>query len=644
MCLDAAVVIASYSLMLSFRFQEHIPAVFGIHGSNYWVFMALAVASHVLLNWLFHVYSIVNRYVGLSQALWIVEASALTTALLLTVALLWPAGSHLMPLSVVILGGACALVSMVGLRFYSRVFQTHSLANVQADRRLLLVGAGRAADMILRGLDHERPPDMRVVGLVDDDPALRGRRLHNYKVLGTVDSVESLVAKHGVSDALIAIPSATAEELGRIHGLLRGTGARIRTVPTVSELIGGRVSIADARDINVEDLLGRPDLSASAPTLTDCLRGQRVAVTGAAGSIGAELCRQIVAARPELLLLIDRDESGLYRVHEDLRARGFVDYVIAPTNILQGRKLDSLFDRYSPNIVFHAAAFKHVSLMEQWPDEAVINNVKGTMLVARTAGRHAVRHFVNISTDKAADPISVMGATKHLGELAVQALAREYRGTQYCSVRFGNVLGSNGSMLPVFRQQIRSGGPVMITHPDMTRYVMSIAEAVHLLVQALSLTTDSGVDRASDIPAGGKNVYVLDMGEPVRIVDLATRLISFYCEPGSEVEIAYSGIRPGEKLEERLFGSDERAVPTRHPKILLACASPGELNAAIGRMQSAQLLQSIDSLVALAELHPHREEVVRRLADLIPSYHPFLLPPAVSPRADSPVSSESGLN
>ena len=198
MCLDAATVGASYSLMLTFRFQEHIPAVFGIHGSNYWVFMALAVATHLVLNWVFHVYAIVTRYVGLSQALWIVEASALTTALLLTVVILWPGGSHLMPVSVVVFGGACALVCMVGLRFYSRVFQTHSLANVQADRRLLLVGAGRAADMILRGLDHERPANLRIVGLVDDEPALRGRRLHNYKVLGTIDDVDAVVTKYGV--------------------------------------------------------------------------------------------------------------------------------------------------------------------------------------------------------------------------------------------------------------------------------------------------------------------------------------------------------------------------------------------------------------------------------------------------------------
>ncbi len=344
--------------------------------------------------------------------------------------------------------------------------------------------------------------------------------------------------------------------------------------------------------------------------ISDFIQGRTVLVTGAGGSIGSELCRQIARFDPGRLILVDHDESSLYDLHERLQNMGYRRYVLCPANILEKRKLDKLFALHRPRLVFHAAAYKHVPMMELNPDEAVLNNVQGTLLVAETAARYGVERFVNISTDKAVDPCNVMGATKRAGELIMRMFSERHPGTLFASVRFGNVLGSQGSVIPVFRSQIENGGPVVITHPEMTRYFMLIEEAVQLLLQAAIMLDEDGFD-----PRRNLNTFVLEMGEPVSIVELAQRMIDFYWEDQTRaIGVEFCGLRPGEKLDERLVYHYEEAVTTSHALIKRVCAKPGVSVNGHGE----HFEHGLHDLIGLAQDHGDSREVIDALMDMRP--------------------------
>jgi FlaA1/EpsC-like NDP-sugar epimerase len=366
-------------------------------------------------------------------------------------------------------------------------------------------------------------------------------------------------------------------------------------------------------------------VAADLAAIAGYLAGRRVLITGAGGSIGSELSRQIAAFGPGSLLLVDRDESALYHLHEDLKARGdAATYTLIPTDILQWAKMERLFREHRPEVVFHAAAFKHVPLMELHPDEAVLNNVKGTRIVAGLAGRYGAERVINISTDKAVDPVNVMGATKRATERLLQRLASRHPRTRYCSVRFGNVLGSRGSVVPIFQQQIANGGPVTITHPDMTRYLMMIEEAVQLVLQAAALAEEVPEERWCDLPdplagCGTHGVFVLEMGRPVNIVDLATQMIGLlYHDTERAIALEVTGIRPGERLHEQLFCHDEESVPTCHPMVHLARARPGN-----GSVLPADFDHRLGELLRVAERHAEPQEIIEALAACVPGYDPF---------------------
>ncbi|MHB0980930.1 MAG: polysaccharide biosynthesis protein [Thermoleophilia bacterium] len=657
MVIDVAIVVLAYYLALAFRFAGHIPEYLAYSSRNFLIFAALASVTHLLANRLAAVYAIVNRYVGLPQALRVGYASVAATAVLLVVTELWPGEQHLLPLSVVLLGGLMAGVIMTGVRFYGRVFHEHSLTNVGHERRLLLVGAGQAADMIMREIHRNPALRARVVGLLDDDPALQGMRPHNHPVLGRVADVLRVVHEHDVSEILICIPSATSDEMARIHRTLRHAGVPIKTLPSLQTLVDGAASLADARALNIEDLLGRPRVHTDLGAIAAYLQGRRVLITGAGGSIGSELSRQIAGFRPEELVLVDRDESALYQLHEDLKRRGFAGYELVPANILRRAKMERLFERYRPQVVFHAAAFKHVPLMELHPDEAVLNNVRGTLVVAELAGEASVERFVNISTDKAVDPVNVMGATKRAAEHVVRMLSARHPATRYCSVRFGNVLGSRGSVVPIFERQIKAGGPVTITHPEMTRYFMMIPEAVQLVLQAAALVEeiparaatagDNGNGGATSAAPSGHGdtpappahygAFVLEMGEPVRIVDLARQMIEFLANGGAgSIDMEFTGLRPGERLHENLICSGECPAPTSHPLIKLALLDSAAGAAAADTGTAAPHTNGrnvsdlppdfeahLASLLALADRHALSEQLIVGLRACVPTYEPF---------------------
>ncbi|MHB9149555.1 MAG: polysaccharide biosynthesis protein [Thermoleophilia bacterium] len=626
MSVDMVMVAACYYLALTFRFAGQIPAEYRFYGRNFLIFGALAVIIHLAANRLWAVYTIVNRYVGLSQALNIAQASVMATAALMVISAAWLGDRRLVPLSVVLAGGILTAGGMVGVRFYGRVFYERSLSNVgQGRRRLLLVGAGQAADMILREVHRNRALQVRVVGLVDDDPRMRGMCLQGFPVLGTVEETPEIVRRHDVDEILIVIPSANGEEMSRIFELCRPAGVPIKTLPGLVDLVDGTASLADARALDIQDLLGRPKVETDLGAIAAYLRGKRVLVTGAGGSIGSELSRQIAAFEPQELVLLDRDESALYALHEDLRVTGFTRYRILPANVGRRAKMDKVFALHRPQVVFHAAAFKHVPLMEMHPDEAVLNNVNGTLQMAETAACFGTERFVNISTDKAVDPVNVMGATKRIGEQVLRMLSTRHPDTRFCSVRFGNVLGSRGSVIPIFQNQIANGGPVTVTHPDMTRYFMMIEEAVQLVLQAASMVEE--IPR-SDLD-GHYGAFVLEMGSPIRIVDLAQRMIELLGNGHApDVAIEFTGLRPGEKLHETLLCDGEYDAPTTHPLVHLACLTPTagcDNDGGAGNVSGLppEFERHLRDLIALAATHPEPGPILTALAACVPTYRPF---------------------
>ena len=491
---DATILALAFYLALVFRFEGRIPHGLGLEGS-FPAFILLAIVVNIYMAWAAHAYTIVNRYIGLRQALRIAEAAVVSTLGLMLFVASVPTSEHLTPLSVIPVGGLLGMVGMIGVRFYSRIFYERSLSNVHSEKNMLIVGAGRSASGIAREFDQGRVPGTRAVGIVDDSLTLQGMRLDDLPILGTLDDLERVVAEYDVTDVMIAFDDPEPEQTAHVYQICHRLDVPVKTLPGLADILDGNASVSYARELRIEDFLGRPPVEIDPQPIEECLRGKRVLVTGAAGSIGSELCRQIGSFSPAEMVLVDKDESGLYHLREELVELGVERCVIKPTSVALRAKMDRLFAFHQPQIVFHAAAFKHVPLMELSPDEAVINNIRGTLVIAEASARHGAERVVYISTDKAVDPSSVMGATKRAGEYLMQYFSAKHPGTRFCSVRFGNVLGSRGSVLPLFRQQIEAGGPVTVTHPDMERYFMTIAEAVKLVLQAATLA-DDGSGRA----------------------------------------------------------------------------------------------------------------------------------------------------
>jgi FlaA1/EpsC-like NDP-sugar epimerase len=617
--IDVVIIVLAYYLILNFRYAWSFSDWRGWN-TDFAIFAGMAVVVHLGLNWITGVYSIVSRYMSLAQAVRVGQAGILAVAVLFALVVAWPlmAGSsgYLIPRSVAIGGGVTTVILTIGVRFIWRVYFEVTQRPEQAAERLLLVGAGQAADMLARELNRTPSLNIQVVGLLDDRRSLQNMSIQGHPVLGRVADAPEMVEKHGVTQIVVSIPSATAEEIVSIYRLCKPAGVPIKILPSLAELVSGTVSLRDARDLDIKDLLGRPNVETDVGAISEYIQGHTVLVTGAGGSIGSELCRQIARFAPRRLVVVDHDESSLYDLHESLQSVGFRDYVLYPASILQNRKLERIFALHRPRLVFHAAAYKHVPLMELSPDEAVINNVKGTMQVAQMAARYGAERFINISTDKAVEPVNVMGATKRAGEIIIRMLGERHPQTLFASVRFGNVLGSQGSVIPIFKSQIESGGPLVITHPDMSRYFMLIEEAVQLVLQAAIMLDEDGFDRRRSL-----DTFILEMGNPVSIVDLAQRMIDFYWKDETHsLGVEFSGLRPGEKLDERLTYPFEEALATTHPlvKRVFAKVDPPSSN---GREEGFEL--RLERLIGLAEDHGERRAIVAALVACVPDYAPF---------------------
>ena len=567
-------------------------------------------AFHALI-WVLPVYGTIFRLLGLYRGMWVfaslpdlvrIAKAVCLGALVVMIAAVMIQPQPIVPRSVLMVSPMFLFLAMGGARALYRTVKEFYLYGglVGQGKPVLVLGAGNAGASLVREL--KRSGEWRLVGLLDDDPVKQGRELYGHKVLGPISELHRFATDLKVEHVIIAIPSASAEAHRRIATLCVRAGVRALVLPRLTPLTQGQAFLSRVRQIDLEDLLGRDPVLIDTPHVEQLLKGRVVMVTGAGGSIGSELCRQILRFGPAQLVALDMSEYATYRLNEELRDK-FPEVSLVPVvgDAKDSLLLDQIMLRYTPHIVFHAAAYKHVPLMEElnaW--QAVRNNVLGTYRVARAAIRHDVRCFVLISTDKAVNPTNVMGASKRMAEMVCQVLQQSTDKTKLEIVRFGNVLGSAGSVIPKFQEQIARGGPVTVTHPEITRFFMTIPEASQLVLQASSM-------------GQGGEIFLLDMGRPVRIVDLARDLIRLYGFTEDQIKIVFSGLRPGEKLYEELLADDETTTRTPHPKLRIARA----------REVSRDLLDEL-----LPWLMQHRvlpdDEVRRDLRRWVPEYQPVM--------------------
>jgi FlaA1/EpsC-like NDP-sugar epimerase len=521
----------------------------------------IVVAIQLVVFVLFRFYDRWWRYVSIRD-MWSAVRGVTVACVVasLTVYFFSPVAQVRLPRSVAVMDWLLLLGLICGSRLLARsVIERPGTGLVARGKEVLIAGAGDAGQLVIREMQRNRQLGYTPIGLIDDDPRKKNLRIHGIRVLGTTDELAHILRDNRPDEVLIAIPSASGEARQRIVTVTRENNVPVKTLPGLYELISGESDLAtQIRPVQVEDVLGREPVEVDLETSAAYLKGKTVLVTGAGGSIGSELCRQIARVGPQRLILVDQGETALFEIERELvDERGFSACVPVLADCQSRTKMHQVFDRYRPTVVFHAAAYKHVPLMEANPLESVRNNALGTRILAETAVELGAERFVLVSTDKAVNPKTVMGQSKALCEWIVEAYgAREDIATRFVAVRFGNVLGSSGSVIPIFRRQIANGGPVTVTHPEMTRYFMTIPEASSLVIQAGAI-------------GGRGDVFVLDMGEPVRIFDLAKQMVRLSGkEPDRDIVVEIVGTRPGEKLHEELWGEGETAVSTTHPKIM----------------------------------------------------------------------------
>jgi FlaA1/EpsC-like NDP-sugar epimerase len=549
------------------------------------------------------------RYVGISDLVGILRASLVSTLIIVT---LWFATTYIEPVRRNLPQGITEVSQAVfmadlfgtflllgGLRMVTRLYY-EEFRTIDAGRlkRFLIVGAGNTGESLLREIHRMSITQYEVIGFIDDDPTKQGIAIHGIPVLGTVERLPRICVGRNIEEIAIAMPSATHQQLRRVIQVCEGTKIRFRIVPSITDIASGKYRVSQIRDVDINDLLGREAVQLDLALIETFAKDKTVLVTGAGGSIGSEMCRQLCNFNPKLLLLVEQAENPLFYIEQELHQKfSAVPLKAIICDIADRIRVGEIFENYKPQVVIHAAAHKHVPLMELNPGEAIKNNVIGTQNVADAADQFGTTSFVMISTDKAVNPTSIMGSSKRIAEIYIQDLSRTSK-TRFVTVRFGNVLGSDGSVVPIFKKQIAQGGPLTITHPEMKRYFMTIPEASQLVLQAASM-------------GKGGEIFVLDMGEPVKIVDLARELITLSgFRPGEDIEMVFTGLRPGEKLFEELSIEGEDMLRTSHPKIRIWKNIP---------LNREKLRAGINELVAIVKTQSH-SQIVGKIKELVPEY------------------------
>ena len=555
----------------------------------------------------FRLYHSVWRYAGAMEVVratmaYAVFAIVLVTEQFLTVS---ETGSAYLPRSVFFLFWALCYIFSVGIRLSYRLLRSglrvvHEHTDRMAMDRILIVGGGECARSIIREIHVAKEINSRVLCIVDDNPMKKGVSLEGVPIVGNRYDIPNVVVKYDVNHIIYAIPSASGKDRREILNICKETGCKLQAVPAICQLINGDVSVSALKDVDIADLLGRDQVRVNNDEILKAIKGKVVMVTGGGGSIGSELCRQIASAEPKLLIIFDIYENNAYAIQQELKRKYpelHLETLIG--SVRNTNRVNSVLQTYHPEIVFHAAAHKHVPLMEDSPNEAIKNNVMGTYKMGVAAAENGVKRFLLISTDKAVNPTNIMGASKRLCEMVVQMLNRQYTDTAFVAVRFGNVLGSNGSVIPLFKEQIKAGGPVTVTDKNIIRYFMTIPEAVALVLQA-------------SYYAKGGEIFVLDMGEPVRIDDMARNLIKLSgLKPDEDIEIVYTGLRPGEKLFEELLMDEEGMKETENKLIFIG--KPIEMDDEKFRGQLKQLNTASKQ---------ESGEIKKIVAEIVTTYHP----------------------
>lgn len=588
--IDAAIVAFSSIAPLALRFGIFTMDMFYLIPAVKWLPIDIAITVAVMAA--FKLYNRVWTYAGVDEVISVFKASLVIEALYVAYRLLW---SIAMPRSFYVFNWVFLFILLAGARFSLRVFRQFQkkYQKTGEKRRVMIVGAGAAASLLIKELRFG-PGTSRVVCIIDDNPAKKGKYIHGLPIVGDRDDIPKMADKYRVDEIIIAIPSASPVTVRDIICICQDTNAKLKRLPSIASSLTSSLSSA-IREVNYEDLLGRDAVVIENPELTDFVSGKTIMVTGGGGTIGSELCRQIIANKPGRLLIVDIYENGAYELQMEL-ARYYpeAEVHVLIASVRDYDRLESIFKEYRPDVIYHAAAHKHVPLMEYSPNEAVKNNCKGTLNMAKLADKYEVKKFVLISTDKAVRPTNVMGATKRICEMIVQTYSR-MSDTEFVAVRFGNVLGSNGSVIPLFLKQIEAGGPITLTHREITRFFMTVSEAVSLVLQAGLL-------------AKGGEIFVLDMGQPVKIYDLAVNLIRMkgYI-PDRDIKIKIVGLRPGEKLYEELLMAEEGLEST--PNDLIFVGQPIDIDKNV-------FLDKLNSLIEVAEANSRDIKVeIKKICD-----------------------------
>lgn len=591
-------------LLITFAYVISCYIRFDVYGFNDYIgiilkFIPITILIYIVILWLFKMYNRIWRTASIDEAINGVLACGFGCMINY---LVMEFMAIRIPRTVTIVAGiliTCGVLSVrISYRVVRRLKQFLKAIKKQGKENVLIIGAGECAQLIITEILREKTDEYNIVGLIDDNKGKVNNYLKGYKILGDRYDIEEICKEKDVDKIIIAIPSLSAEDRKGIVEICNKTKLKVKIIPGVYEIIDGKINLNQMRDVDLKDLLGRPEVKLDRQGIEEYLTGKRVLVTGAGGSIGSELCRQIAAFKPSNLIMVDIYENNIYEIQNELnRKKPEQNKAVIIASVRDKRRMEEIFNRYKPQVVFHAAAHKHVPLMEDSPSEAIKNNVKGTLNVSECADKYGVERFVLISTDKAVNPTNVMGASKRLCEMVVQGMNKKSN-TEFVAVRFGNVLGSNGSVIPLFKKQIKEGGPVTLTHREITRYFMLIPEAAQLVLQAGAY-------------ARGGEIFVLDMGKPVKIYDLAVNLIKLSgLEPHKDIKIEVTGLRPGEKLYEELLMNEEGLTETAHEKIFIG--KPGDFDI-------EEVKKSIDMIMEQCLLG-NRVGVKNAMKRVVPTY------------------------
>ncbi len=595
-----SIILASY-LAIIVRYEFHLGTIPQHFMRPIEMFMPFNIALTLIIFYFFHLYSSLWAFAGETELQNIVVSCVISTVINGVGMHFFRISSQAVPKSYPLLYMFLLITCIFSSRFSYRFFRSlkHKQQNKKNRISVMVIGAGEAANVIIKEIVNSNFSTMVIRCIIDDDKGKWGRYIQGIKVVGGRDKIVECADIYDVDEIIVAMPSASRAEIRSILEICKDTNCKIRSLPGMYQLVNGEVNVSKLRDVEVEDLLGREPVSVDLNSILEYVQNKVVLVTGGGGSIGSELCRQIATHKPKQLVIVDIYENSVYDVQQELKEKyADLDLVVLIASVRNTNRMNYIFSKYKPDIVYHAAAHKHVPLMEDSPTEAIKNNVFGTFKTAQAAAMSGVHRFVMISTDKAVNPTNIMGASKRICEMIIQTFDRHYD-TEFVAVRFGNVLGSNGSVIPLFRRQIEAGGPVTVTHPDIIRYFMTIPEAVSLVLQAGAY-------------AKGGEIFVLDMGEPVKILTLAENLIKLSgYRVGEDIKIEFTGLRPGEKLYEELLMDEEGMKETANAMIHIG--KPIEIDE---QEFFAQLKELKDECqIESSDIRP----LIRRI---VPTYHP----------------------